>query len=282
MTRWSSPLAALLGGLLLVATPVLAQDEMTDVAYGPLGFEVPAALGASVNFTSVPETVLDDTGGYPYPSRIMATVYGEREVATRAPRVGDGTTVVTAFRVAETDGMLAVAGQVEALQALLAERPDLATAEDSLPFLPVNPAFQLLRSRPVYVDTPSVSGVAYLTAFEQAGEGGPLDSFPLTSTSVLATFQGLSADGTWYVSVVQELDASILPAEPTGRDIRRAARDWDGYLADTAASLDAASPDDFVPSLDAFDALVSSLSLSADAASAEPSPSSQERAAPGG
>lgn len=275
MKRWSRLWAAIVGTLLLAATPALAQDETTEVAYGPIGFEVPEALGASVNVTSVPRTDLD-------PPFLVATIYGERAISSRIPRVGDGQTVVTAFRVADAEDVADVSAQVDALRTILDERPDLAAADDEgFPFLPITPGNQLLRSRPVYVDTPTVSGIAYLTAFEQAGEGGPLDRFPLTSTSVLATFQGLSADGTWYLSVVQELETALFPAEPSGRDVRRAAQDWDAYLADSVASIDAASPDDFVPSLDAFDQLVGSLSLSSSA-TVEPSPSSEARPAPGG
>jgi hypothetical protein len=276
MKRWSRLWTAIIGTVLLAATPALAQDETTEVAYGPIGFEVPEALGASVNVTSVPRTDLD-------PPFLVATIYGERAISSRIPRVGDGPTVVTAFRVADAEDVVDVSAQVDALRTILDERPELApgTADDGLPFLPVTPGNQLLQSRPVYVDTPTVSGVAYLTAFEQAGEGGPLDRFPLTSTSVLATFQGLSADGTWYVSVVQELETSLFPAEPSGRDVRRAAQDWDAYLAESLTSIDAASPGDFVPSLDAFDALVGSLDLSTTSP-VEPSPSSEARPAPGG
>lgn len=283
MRMRSGLLVAIIGPLLLAATPVLAQDETTHVAYGPIGFDVPAALGVSVNLASVPETAPDDPAVYPYPPRLMATVYGEREVGKRAPQVGGGSTVITVFRVADAEGKPAVATQVAALQAILETRPDLAasTTNDPLPFLPVTVAYQQLRARPAYVDTPFVSGISYLTAFEQAGEGGPLDSFPLTSTSLLATFQGLSTDGEWYVSVVQDLETSLLPDEPSPRDIRSAGRDWDGYLADTVASIQAGSPSDFTPSLDAVDALVSSITIPGESAP-EPSPSGDARPAPGG
>jgi hypothetical protein len=267
---------------MVVTAPVLAEEPSVHVSYSPIGFDLPAALGTSADLTSVPATSPDDV--VPYPPRLVVTIYGERNDLGRVPRVGAGPSVLTAFRIADTVGLETVARHVDTLRAILADRPDLSafTTDRSVafPFLPARATPQLIRARPTYVDTPTVSGIGYLTAFEQAGEGGPLDSFPFTSTSVIATFQGISSDGRWYVSFVQELETSLFPAQPTARDIRRAAAHWDAYLEESVARLEAAPPADFTPSLDAVDALVRSLAVEAPSSGVSPSPAPS--ATPGG
>jgi hypothetical protein len=88
----------------------------------------------------------------------------------------------------------------------------------------------------------------------------------------MATFQGLSSDGGWYVSVIQHLETSLFPEEPSLRDIRRAARQWDAYLAESVTALEAAASEDFTPSLETVEALVASLDIGATP-SVVPSPS---------
>jgi hypothetical protein len=80
--------------------------------------------------------------------------------------------------------------------------------------------------------------------------------------SIFYTFQGISADGAYYVSIIVWLDSSMLPAE-VGADF-----DWDAfyaapapYFTDLIATLNAAAPDAFVPSLTTLDAMVQSVSF---------------------
>ena len=74
-----------------------------------------------------------------------------------------------------------------------------------MPMLPVDEAAaQVIAARVGYVDTPELTGIAYVTGFRQ-------DLFPFTRDDLQYTFQGLSNDGRWYVAVNWNLRATMLP-----------------------------------------------------------------------
>jgi hypothetical protein len=150
-----------------------------------------------------------------------------------------------------------------ALQNLLAARPDLAQYmvwqqnmnDVALPFLPIYPAAQVIRAQAQYVDTGVVWGIRFLTTYAQ----GPM---PLVSNSVFYTFQGISVDGTRYVSVIFNLSSSMFPAA-VAQDFN-----YDAFMADLSwqfngniATLNAAAPNAFTPWLTTLDALVQSLAI---------------------
>jgi hypothetical protein len=147
--------------------------------------------------------------------------------------------------------------QVDALTALLDERPDLAqfqTVEavenfDQLPYIPVLPHGQLIRARAQYVETDEVQGIAYITYSNAARE-------PFMSNSFSYTFQGLSTDGQYYVSASMPLTTSLFPSELDSFDPAAFEAEWPEYLADSIASLNDAAPEDFEPSLGVLDGLI--------------------------
>jgi hypothetical protein len=245
--------------LLLVAVPASAQETSTAVRFDGVSFLLDPTLGRSVNSTLVPGAAPDEEMlGFPHPEAIVFSVYRARAEGERPPRVGDANVTIRAYRTADLAGYQEVGARAAALEALLAERPDLADSTaagaDALPFLPAINAAQVLRAAPVYVDAPGVSGIAYLTAYAQ-------DLFPFTSDSIWYTFQGLSTDGEWYVAVLAMLDTDLLPERVTERRVQRAVRDWDTYLARTVQTLEGAEPQAFTPSLVAVDGLARSLTF---------------------
>jgi hypothetical protein len=247
---------AIAAALLLVAIPAGAQDEGTRVTFGDIGFTLPAELGASVNATVTTAGDPDaESFDPPMPAGTVFTFYEARDAGSRPPRIGGSPGGIHVYRTADMAEYDAASSQLEALRTILEERPDL-TELTELPYLPRVNAAQVLVARPVYVDTDTVSGISYLAGFAQ-------DLFPFTSDSLIALFQGISADGEWYVSAFQALDTSVLPEEVSQREIRQAVRRWDEYLAETIAAIDAAGPDAFTPDLTAFDSLAGSLTLGA-------------------
>ena len=121
--------------------------------------------------------------------------------------------------------------------------------------LRVMDAAQVIRAQAQYVDTGTVSGIRYLTTYAQ----GPM---PLVSNSVFYTFQGISVDGTRYVSAIFMLNASMFPAD-AGPDFN-----YEEFVAnigthfnDGITALNAAAPDAFAPSLTTLDTLVQSLAI---------------------
>jgi heat shock protein HslJ len=123
--------------------------------------------------------------------------------------------------------------------------------------MPVFPAGQVIRARAQYVETPAVQGISYVTVYRQ-------DASPFLGNEFLYTFQGLSTDGTRYVSAIFPLDTALFPAEtPTDFDYEAFIEGINDYFAESIAILNGASPDAFTPSLATLDALIQTFTFTA-------------------
>ena len=106
-----------------------------------------------------------------------------------------------------------------------------------------------------------MSGIAYLTAFRQ-------DLYPFTADDFWYTFQGFSTDGTRFISVAFViLKADMFPERISAGRPNRIVEALGGYLTESTATLNAASPSAFTPSLTSLDALVRSITFEAAPAS---------------
>lgn len=268
--------------LLTLAVPAQGQDGGSRVSFDGVGFSIDRTLGTSVNITKVPSQPPDTQGlDSPDAGHLSFVPYGRRAESAKVPRAGTAPGVVRVYRVADLAAYDMAAPRVEQLKALLADRPDLGAFMDmtpdgignELPFLPVFPAGQAIRARAQYIDTPQLSGVAYLTVFRQ-------DVSPFAAGDFWYAFQGLSADGTRYVSVTWVIDATMFPTRLSAREENRQANRWQKYLTESLATLNSAAPDAFTPSLTSLDALVRSITIE-DAPASEPSPLASVTPSPG-
>ena len=284
--RVRSVTAVAAAAILLLGLPVQAQDGSRSVSFDGVGFGFDKSLGTSVNITQVPGQPADlQQPGGPDLRHVAFTLYGPKAEGAKVPRVGDAPGVVRAYRIADLAGYDEATQQLEQLTGLLADRPDLGAftavssdgSGDALPYLPTMPASQVIRARAQYVDTPELSGVAYLTAYRQ-------DVSPFAAGDFWYTFQGLSTDGEWYVAVDFVVDASMFPAKVTAKDANRmnSANAYAKYLTESVLKLNDATPEAFAPPLTAVDALVRSITFdglpapepsSTPAGSPTPSPS---------
>ena len=263
MRAYRSAVAATLVSLLVVGVPVMAQESPSHVTFDGVGFSFDSSLGTSANIAQVPggpSDVEQPTG--PEVPHLAFTLYAPQSEATKVPRASVAPGVVRFYRTAELAGYQQASEELATLAALLDERPDLALATDpaaegggeALPYLPVMPAAQVIRSRAQYIDTPALTGVAYLTAFRQ-------DASPFASGDFWYTFQGLSADGAWYVAADFAIDADMFPAEVTAKQTERIAEpeSYAAYLGESVQRLNDAAPGAFDPPLASIDALVRSI-----------------------
>ncbi|MEW6581077.1 MAG: hypothetical protein AB1435_18050 [Chloroflexota bacterium] len=249
--------------LLLAVTPALAQDSTTHtVAFDGFRFSFEDTVASRVTLQHYPGDAPEiGPGGADAPHLQFELSHVSREPVPEAPPP-----VVGSVRVYDIAAMAAYQGymeQVERLKALLAERPDLspylAVVENltgnTLPFLPILPAGQLLRARAEYVDTPAASGISYIVVYRQ-------DVAPLLSNDFHWTFQGISADGSRFISATLQVSTPLFPDEvPADYDWNRTEAEWIAEFNEGIATLNAAGPSDFSPSLDDLDALVSTLAF---------------------
>lgn len=141
------------------------------------------------------------------------------------------------------------------LQTVLAARPDLPNSP--LPMLPTVTATQLFRAQVQYLEFSDGAGIRYITAVG-------LDKSPLSNPVVFYTFQGLTNDGAYYVAAQFPLDISVLPDEAptmTTEEYDAFAADYDHYLSELTAHLDALEPAAFDPDLIVIDNLFRSLDI---------------------
>ena len=189
-----SRLVPILSAALLLGVPVHAQEPAPSVAYDGVGFTLDAALGTSVSVIPVAGQAPDvEQPGGPQPAHLAFSISGlTREKAT-VPGPWTAKGVINVYETADLEPIELAAAQLDQLRTLLADRPDLApfmaAADDltgnELPYLPVPEAGQVLRAQVHYVDTPQLSGVAYVTGFRQ-------DIARFAATDFWYTFQGLT------------------------------------------------------------------------------------------
>ncbi len=269
---------ALAGMLLLgLALPTQAQGDTSSVWFDGVGFEFDRSLGRSVNIVRVPRQRPDPVAtAEGAPTHLTFALYRRLAESRRPPRVWDVPGRVRVYATSDLADYPDASRQLSRLQQLLAERPDPATLEAiddrqvvDMPFLPIDDAAaQAIAARIGFIDTPELSGVAYITGFRQ-------DTFPFARDDFFYTFQGLSADGQWYVAVDWVVRATMFPRRVAQADAERVARNaraWERYVAESAATLGSAEPTAFRPALDTLDALVRSIDFeSVVAPSASPS-----------
>jgi hypothetical protein len=246
-------LAALL--LVLTAIPVFAQEEpLNTVSYNGFTFSFDSSLGNNVSIIQYLTDLTDVM-----PSDAKQTHF----VLSNDQWVMDSIVGIRVYKMADLTSFNHTQQQVTKLQQLLAERHDLGQFEttsentnaqdNTLPFLPVIAAGQTLRARVHYVGTPELSGISYITAYQQAAQ-------PLVQADALYTFQGMTADGAYYVSVVFRVQPEAFPGE-IAADFNYEAflADIAPYFDETTTQLNAATPASFAPSLQALDDLTQSI-----------------------
>ena len=81
-----------------------------------------------------------------------------------------------------------------------------SVSADPLPFLPNEHAQQVFHAQEKFLSFKNGTGIRYITQYDQA----PL---PINNTELFYTFQGLTADGEFYVSVIMPVNLPYLPAD---------------------------------------------------------------------
>jgi hypothetical protein len=247
--------------LLMSTSTTLAQDKTThSVSFDGISFTFSSTIAENVNVVHVPGTPASQGPGFAEVRHRLFAPYG---TTPYVDKISDPVGGIRVYQIADFKGYAENEKRLQQLQSLLAKRPDLtpyiATARDmsqnNLPFLPVYPAGQVLRARPRYVETASVKGITYVTAYQEVAE-------PLLSNSLTYTFQGISNDGTYFISATFNLTTSLFP-QTVGSDFDPAlfASKLGEYLAKSTALVDRASPSEFKPDLISLDAVVQSIAL---------------------
>lgn len=188
----------------------------------------------------------------------------------------DAKVAVRVYDIISTQAYPETNAQVASLSTLLSTRVDLnayqtvtdIASDNALPFLPVAPAAQIIRARAEYIELPNMSGIHYITAYRQ-------DASPFLSNDFTYTFQGITDDGTRYISVTAPLNVATFPADfPADFDNDAFVAGMTEYLNQSIAQINTGADSDFTPTLSELGALVNSLAYApVTVASVEPTES---------
>lgn len=126
--------------------------------------------------------------------------------------------------------------RVTALRRLLAEQPEFLDAEE-IPVLPEPEKAQEFRARIRYLRFDGGTGVAFITRYPAGADS--------SAAPLVWTFQGVTDDGRYWISVFHPIQAPGLPER--------------GPAYAVARHLDATHPDKFHPSPDTLAAVVRTL-----------------------
>jgi hypothetical protein len=143
--------------------------------------------------------------------------------------------------------------RIAALRDLLKAKP--ANPQGELPFLPLFDGKQALHFGVKYLAFQGGQAVRYLTQY-----GNGLSA--INNQALFFTFQGLTADGRYYVAAILPVSHPSLPAgDVTGAELEKLVARYQQYLQETAGTL-AAQPDaTFNPGLADLDVLVQSITV---------------------
>jgi hypothetical protein len=158
------------------------------------------------------------------------------------------------------DNQFGFLGQQQVLSDLLQSGVDPArcaepmyTYEESLPFLPWLNAKQTFCAQPQILDFQSGKGLRYLTYYAQAPD-------PALDSQIFYTFQGLSADGKYYISASFPVSTGIFPNQPADSPLFPDPAFLETMKAQVR-QLNTQATDRFEPSLSSLDALVASIKI---------------------
>ncbi len=157
------------------------------------------------------------------------------------------------YPVAEMTAANEGAGKIATdLQTLLQNQQ----VDKNLPFLPMYNAGQVMHAQVSFLNFKNGSGVRYLTQFDQA-------FLPINNHELIYTFQGLTADGKYYVAAVLPVNLASLPADEqvTGQEPPEFTSDFPKYLENVVNTLDQQPADAFTPDLSALDAMIQSMEI---------------------
>lgn len=124
-----------------------------------------------------------------------------------------------------------------------------------LPFMPVPNATQVMRAHPAALKVGSVAGIEYYTYFSQSLE-------PILEGQVFYTFQGITADGLYYISFSLPVQTGLLPATiPQDFNWDAFSAGYPAYLQETFAAINTADPAVFTPATSDLHAFIESLTV---------------------
>lgn len=149
-----------------------------------------------------------------------------------------------------------VAKGVESLEKMIAAQQ--APDDASIFVFPLIPASQVFHAQTKFLQFGNGSGFSFVTYYAQ-------DVSPIQPERVFYTFQGITLDGEYYVSVFWHVSSPALPAAPTalsGAEYNKFAKGYEAYLNTVIQTLNSLPPGGFDPNLTLLNNMTQSINAS--------------------
>jgi hypothetical protein len=147
-----------------------------------------------------------------------------------------------------------IPGRVQGLQDKLSG----GSMEGGIPLLPIFNAAQIFKANVQKIENQDIQGFRFLTEYAQYAA-------PINNHDLFYTFQGITRDGQYWVSVILPTTNPILPENsdnpPGNVDWETFTNNYQSYLPEIVAQLDALQGDSFNPPLAMYDTLVASITV---------------------
>ncbi len=225
----------------------------TDISFSGTSFTIPSSLANGTVNENIAESNNQDVPFMTNPAYTRITLQGyPLQNKAFAPQV----MVYPAKKFAQmSDG---AAMLINNLQNILAAQS--ASPAEPIPFIPLENASQVFHAQEKFLSFKNGNGIRYITQFDQA-------PVPVNNGEIFYTFQGLTSDGEYYVSITMPVTVDFLPADaqidspvpangvpfPTN-----GFENFPNYLNQVVDKLNH-TDNKFQPALETLDALVQSL-----------------------
>lgn len=213
-----------------------------DISYQGVSFSFPESLADSVS-TGMEEGMPDAQNPWAIPPHIRMLFNGYPLSGTfHEPQILVFS--VQEFRDVNPD----VGAHLDNLAAILESQPqdpDVFVAH-------FFNAGQFLKTQEAYLSFRNGHGVRYVSQYGQA-------AIPIGYPEMFYTFQGLTEDGAYYVSVILPVSHPSLPEAESVNTDQEFYDNYREYTAEVQAQLDGQPAESFIPSLLSLDAMVETL-----------------------
>jgi len=249
----------------VAAEPTMPSFDGTAVSFSGVSFTLPAGMATGTQTEIVPQTPPIE------PNQPVFDVWPQHTKITLQGYPLQGTDYQPQIMVYPVDEYLKMSldpetnlyaskSMIDGLKLILdtGDFPAPDAHQGIFPFLPGISARQVFHAQTTILSFKNGNGIRYLTQFTQA-------SMPLINNKGLVyTFQGITLDGKYYVSVIMPINLPYLAADygPNGESASQTLEAYPLYLVSTIDQLNQPEGEGinpFSPSLAALDALVQSL-----------------------
>ncbi|MBA4384584.1 MAG: hypothetical protein C0410_07590 [Anaerolinea sp.] len=249
------------------AVPTAAPLIGTELNLGGVYMVLPPCMAANATGTLIAAAPYDENNGpmeyHPENRKISFQGYPLSGGFFEANGSDQGG--LTIYPIADFVAMnqAAISPIVTNMQILLADKPVIP---QSIPFLPVFNAAQVFRAQVKYLDFQNGQGVRFLTEYAQYYA-------PVNNTDLFYAYQGITADGKYWVSAILPVNAAYLQAAydsvvvPAGGILAPAMDDpnfeanMNAYYVNMLNLLNTTPDANFTPGLDCLDQFIQSLQI---------------------